>query len=372
MVFKMWPNANDTSTNIESFPIGFNLPTYPGWGNKTSVDDVFGFGEDYGRRHPVFPKLPMPYNTVFNNSGWFTDTIYVLANSSTTAYMMCAIRVAQTPVCSTTYKNIMGEQSLVTQCNDPMDELAYSRTVPNATDGVWIPDWAAVGTEWGEAISLGVGVSNGNASNARLLTQLVPTNYSLNPAMPSIAEALAVLAGCTLILSAQDAPYLHYWNHTPDVSTLDKPEYQSFRARLQTQEYASGGTQPWQNIFYLVLLIVFATNVMCLVYFSIRGGPVTDFTEPPSLFSLAINSPSSDGLEGSCGSGPQNEQLRARWHIKMNRERDHLYIENSGGVVRRRKEKKGTPPLSEYEMGEMGGKRQYEELARKHTSLLGD
>ena len=371
MVFNMWPGYNSSKGNIESFPAGFELPTYPNWGNQTSVDDIFGFGKEHGRRHPVFAKLPMQYNTVFNNSGWFTDTVYVLAASPASTYMMCSLRVAQTPVCSTEYTNTMAMQSLVTNCNNATDDLAYSRTVPNATDGVWIPDWASVGTEWGESISLGVGLSDGNASNARLLTQLIPTSYSLSSTKPSIAEALAVLAGCTLMLSAEDAPYIHYWNHTPDISTLDYPEYQSFRAMVSTQEYESGSTQPWQNIFYLVLIIVFATNLMCFFYFLIRGGPVTDFTEPPNLFSLVINSPSSDVLEGSCGSGPQKEQFRATWHIKMNSEREHLYIENSGGLVERKKGRR-PPDSGGYELADRGREKQYEKLARKRTSLLGD
>lgn len=53
-----------------------------------------------------------------------------------------------------------------------------------------------------------------NGSNSRALNQLVPkqpaegTSPSLDPMLPSIAEALAVMAGCTLLMSARDAPFV--------------------------------------------------------------------------------------------------------------------------------------------------------------------
>ena len=55
-----------------------------------------------------------------------------------------------------------------------------------------------------------------NASNARLLTQLIlakPTDGTpqLDPTLPSMAEALAVMAGCTLISSSEDTPFVEFW-----------------------------------------------------------------------------------------------------------------------------------------------------------------
>lgn len=53
-----------------------------------------------------------------------------------------------------------------------------------------------------------------NGSNSLALNQLVPkqpaagTSPSLDPMLPSIAEALAVMAGCTLFMSARDAPFV--------------------------------------------------------------------------------------------------------------------------------------------------------------------
>lgn len=365
MISNLWPgHISDEPYNIS------NIPTYPTWLNKTAVDDVFGFGEEYGRRHPVFPKLPLPYNTVFNHSGWFTDSIYVLASSAPSNYMLCSLRSSQTPGCSTEYNNSMAGGSMMSRCEGPANRLAYQNSVQNATDGVIDPNWAAVGTNWGQSLSLGDGISDGNSSNARLLTQLIPTTYSLNTSLPSIAEALAVLSGCTLILSALDAPLMHYWSYSPTPSTLDPPQYEKFVGTLSFQDYASGGAKPWQNIFYLVLVIVFGTNVFCLAYFIRRGGLVTDFIEPQNLFSLSLNSPNSDVLEGSCGSGPEGNQFRAKWQIKKNVERDHLYIESHGGLPTSKL--KRTPPPPEYEMQNSPATSQYERLAGKRTSLLGD
>jgi hypothetical protein len=364
MISSLWPG------HIPNEPYNTSdIPPWPSWLNKTSVDDVFGFGEEYGRRHPVFPKLPLPFNTVFNHSGSYTDSVYVLACSAPSNYTLCSLRSSQTPGCSTEYNNSMAGGSMRSRCEGTANRLAYHNTVQNATDGVFDANWASVGANWGDALSLGAGISDGNASNARLLTQLIPTTYSLNTSLPSIAEALAVLSGCTLILSALDAPLIHYWSYPPLPSTLDTPQYQKFVGALSFQDYASGGAKPWQNIFYLVLVIVFGTNVFCLAYFVKRGGLVTDFIEPQNLFSLSLNSPSSDVLEGSCGSGPEGEQFRAKWHIKKNLQRDHFYIENQGGLPTPRL-KRSPPP--EYEMENSPAASQYERLAGKHTSLLGD
>ena len=370
MVFQLWPFTNGSNANITGFPAGAAgpyIPGYPSWLNRTAVDDIFGWGEKYGQRHPIFPKLPLPYNTVFNHSGSFTDMVYLLTTSPTSTYMVCSMRVSQTPKCSTEYNNRMTGGSLTARCDDPVHHPPYGRYAPNATNGVLEQNWAAVASQWGLALSLGAGMTDGMASNARLLSQLIPTTYSLNPVLPSIAEALAVLAGCTLLQSTLDAPFIHHWNYSDTIPTLAVPQYQGFYATLKSQGYASGGTQPWQNIFYLVLFAVFVSNVFCLIYFCIRGGLVTDFIEPQNLFSLSLNSPSSDVLEGSCGSGPEGEQFRARWHIKKNSERDHLYIENHGGLPEKKPKKLRK---LDFEMDSSPVESQYERLASKHTSLL--
>ncbi|KAL8943584.1 MAG: hypothetical protein Q9211_000938 [Gyalolechia sp. 1 TL-2023] len=366
IVFSEWPAGNGSKTNLTNWPSAFDIPAYPDWLNSTSVDDLFGFGEKYGRRPPVFPKLPIPYNTVLNVTGWFTDSIYLLATSATGSYTMCSLRASLTTKCSTHYHASLSGGTMDTHCEDEKDELAYGKSYGNATDGVINKDWATVAAEWARALSLNAGISDGAASNARLLTQLIPTSQALDPSLPSIAEALSVLAGSTLLLSSTDSPFIHFWNYSTTVATLEEPQYQSFRATLRTKDFASGGTQQWQGIFYVVLFLTFATNVFCLVYFLLRHGLVTDFIEPQNLFSLSLNSPPSRALEGACGSGPEGEQLIMNWHIKMDQEREHFYIENGQGPPMKRKP---TRPL-DFEMDTSPIVNTYTKLSSRHSSLL--
>lgn len=370
MVFTEWPNSNHSDANLTNWPVDprFGIPDFPDWLNKTAVDDVFGFGEKYNRRHPVFPKLPIPYNTVLNTTGWFEDSVYLLATSPVSSYMMCSLRASQTPNCSTEYHASMAGGSLSAHCEDRNDGLAYRYSQPNATSGVVNADWSHIASEWGMALSLGDGITDGASSNERLLTQLMPASPALDPSLPSIAEALAVLAGCTLLLSALDSPFIHYWNYSATVPTLTDPQYQGFNATLRAQDYESGGTQRWQGIFYIVLILVFVTNVFCLVYFIFRGGLVTDFIEPQNLFSLSLNSPSSQALDGSCGGGPEGEQFKTNWFIKLDPTREHFYIENGGSVpIRKRKE---APRPLDYEMESSPISRMYSKLSSNRGSLL--
>ncbi|KAI4198262.1 MAG: hypothetical protein LQ346_002802 [Caloplaca aetnensis] len=366
IVFSEWPLGNGTAVNLTGWPENFPIPTYPEFINSTAVDDLFGFGKKYGRRAPVFPKLPVNYNTVLNTTGWFADSIYLLATSATGNYTMCSLRGTLTTKCSTRYSASMSGGSMTTHCEDPDDPLAYSKTYPNATEGVLQKDWITVAAEWARAISLDAGKADGASSNARLLTQLIPTEQRLNPSLPSITEALAVLAGCTLLTSSLDSPFIHFWNYSTTVSTLDEPQHQAFRATLRTKDFASGPNQPWQQMFYVVLFFTFATNSFCLIYFLVRHGLVTDFIEPQNLFSLSLNSPPSHALDGACGSGPENEQLLTSWHIKMDQQREHFYIENGQRPPTKRKV---TRPL-DFEMDTSPIVNTYTKLSSRHTSLL--
>lgn len=139
-----------------------------------------------------------------------------------------------------------------------------------------------------------------------------------------MAEALAVLAGCTLIQSIADSPFVAQdWNYT--LPTLEPGQYQYFNASVRTQKYISGGNQDYQKAFYLVLFVVFLMNLIMLTYFLVHKDWYTDFSEPMNLFSLAVNSPPSDKLAGSCGCGPSGEQYRVSW--KLNNNEGHFYYE---------------------------------------------
>lgn len=328
MVYNTWPNMTGKDFNVTMWPHGYDVPATPKFLNKTAVDDVFGFGEKYGRTHPVFPKYPLTLNTILNyTEAFFGDSLYLLATSQTSTYMLCSMRQSQTPNCSTEYWASSSGGSLSSRCEDENDQLSYHRSDSSATNGVLNGDWINVAIDWAQSISLGSGITDDNASNPRLLSQLIPTSAELNPSLPTIAEALAVLACSTLIMSTKDAPFIHYWNYSATVPTLKIPQYQGFNATVSFQDYASGGTQRWQNIFYIVLILVFATNVICFGYFLYYGGLVTDFIEPQNLFALSLNSPPSQRLEGSCGGGPEKEQLRTSYFIKLQQEHEHFYIQ---------------------------------------------
>jgi hypothetical protein len=66
-------------------------------------------------------------------------------------------------------------------------------------------------------------------------------------------------------------------------------------------------------------------NALMLVYFILQPGLVTDVSQPPQLFALAINSPPARVLAGSCGTGPEGKQYKNRWTI--NSEGEHLFMQ---------------------------------------------
>jgi len=106
---------------------------------------------------------------------------------------------------------------------------------------------------------------------------------------------------------------------------LDEYQTQYFNASLKAQQYASGGMPGASKAWVLILALVFAMNVFVLIYFIFHRGLVTDFCEPPNLFALAVNSPPSHVLAGSCGGGPEGKQYMVNWFV--NHEGNHLYME---------------------------------------------
>ena len=207
MVFAEWPPEyrNGTSVNVTSWPNDFNLTT-PSSLVTTVVDDLFGF--DDNETHPIFPNLAQPYDTVLNASGVYGhESIYLLASSANDTYTMCSMRVAQSPDCFTEYNASMSGGSLASHCGD--HPLVYSKSNPTAPNGLWEKDWKDVATEWGYGLSLNAGIIEGKSAISRLLTQFIPTTNALDLNLPSISEALAVLAGCTLVLSSQGSPFVH-------------------------------------------------------------------------------------------------------------------------------------------------------------------
>ena len=211
IVYETWPNA-ELPIDLNSWQNSIQAKTTT---NKTVVDDLFGW-YDNGGHSPVFAKYPLPFNTIMNHTyfPYGRDSIYLLGSSGLdngSTYVLCSIKVSLTPNCSTRYNATGSGGTMEAICEDPTDDLAYIKSLSNATTGVTNKDWPYIGSEWANSLSLHTGIVDANASNSRLLTQLILQGPELNKALPSPAEALAVMAGCTLLMSAQDSPFVEFW-----------------------------------------------------------------------------------------------------------------------------------------------------------------
>ncbi|KAF2629543.1 hypothetical protein BU25DRAFT_336748 [Macroventuria anomochaeta] len=354
LVYAKWPNAEPI--NATSWTKA-NLMAHATTTNATVVDDIFGWTKqdketmlDYP---PVFSRFPKPFNTVLNHTSfaWGRPAIYLMGQGGdgtagpnmTGIYSVCKIDVDITPYCSTQYVAGGSGGKMEALCGDPANNtvgnMAYINSLTNATLVRGVANWRDVGTDWSNSLSLGTGISDGEASNSRLLMQLqlVPTggmkadpnnlNVKLNPLLPSMSEAVAVLSGCTLLKSFIDAPFVPFWNYTVPEGTasLEVPQTQYFNATIVAQQYASGGVDNASKAWMVILFLVFLMNIFVLVYFIFHRGLVTDFSEPPNLFALAVNSPPSQALAGSCGGGPEGKQYMVNWFV--NHEGEHLYME---------------------------------------------
>ncbi|ROV98160.1 hypothetical protein VPNG_08597 [Cytospora leucostoma] len=331
IVYTAWPGAN--TTNNTSPP--YQATGWSGWEddvseafrgdewlNATAVDSIFRWGERYDRRPPVFQLYPADDNILSNSSVQGTgtnqaDAIYLLAKSRMTDdYTVCELRSWPAIQCSTQFDNSgMTGMSMSAQCaqsrdyypedagQDP-DEDAYVRYMEPGEIAA-NPDWKNMVDLWRLAINLDGGALNSNASVARLLTELALTSPHLGASLPSMAEALAVLATSTLVSGSLDTPFIHYWdyawaNASADGSLPWPGALAGFHARVRTQEYASWHSSGWQAVFYLVLASAFLINCLCLAYLC-RVGLVKDFLEPTNLFALATALPPGNNNDGGNG-----------------------------------------------------------------------
>lgn len=378
MVYSEWPRINDTYINFvnQSWPGAFNLSiAQPA---TTSVDSLFGFSEQ--EVYPIFPKLPIPNNTVFNHTMYYgTQAVYLLGTARDGAYTLCSMRMSLNSDCSTKYQSGGTGRSLQVNCDED-NPHAYRNSNPVPPNGTWTPDWVSVAAEWGTSLSLTSGITDANASNARLLTQLIPKSSTLERFKPSISEALAVLAGCTLLDSGIDAPFVPFWNYSKSVDgnivdLVPLPQYQIFNATVATTTYQSGPNESWQNVFYLVLALMFGANLGCLGYLAFSKERTTDFLEPQNLFCLSLLSPPDQALEGACGGGPAKEHYASRWSVKVDRSREHQWFESKKGNIQspsiRHKHHWSSPALpTGFETERNLGTTIYDKVSERKSSRL--
>jgi hypothetical protein len=402
LIYVKWPTSNGTF-NVSTWPAVDDMIRSPAYPNATAIDDLFKFGPDAGdarQRAPIFPKLPLPYNTLVNGTGspWPAHSVYLLAGSppklATNPYLFCSLKAMQYPGCTTQYRAAKAGGNLSVHCDDdPENTMPYRNSHPEApSGGQWDANWRDVASEWALSLSLGTGISDGNASNSRLLTQMIPKYDNkthaafLSPILPSIGEALGVLSGCNVMLSSLWSPFVHDGNYSITKSPLDQRRYQEFNASLAYRDYASGSNQAWQGLFYVVLVAVFLTNCFCLVYlvWTIRGeGQVTDYTEPQNLFALAVNSPPSRSLSGACGAGPEGDMLGKKWEVDMQKHagsgggHPHFYVKcpdddqmDAFKRLRQRKSRLSLRSMDDFEVAESPAVEQYTMLANRRKTLL--
>ena len=233
IIYTQWPEQRRMPFNASSlalWPSKYDFTRLNNYSITTVVDDIFQWGPKYGAHAhpPVFPRYPSQFNTILNHTFAYGRTsIYLLGlpvESQSKNYTLCQLKVSLTPNCSTQYTARGTGQSgqisgsggghLQARCEDPTDNLAYIKSVWNSTLSIGMQpdtDWPNIASEALGSMSLNAGISDGNASNARLLTQYFLTSPALNPALPSPAEALAVMGGCTLLMSALGAPFVMFW-----------------------------------------------------------------------------------------------------------------------------------------------------------------
>jgi hypothetical protein len=228
IVYDAW-NDNEV-VNITTWRLGA-LQDNATTTNKTAVDDIFGWSsENILTYPPVFAKYPKSFNTLMNHTSvpWGRPAIYLLGQGGpaddgknmTGTFSLCKIEVSISPECTTRYNARSGGGTMAALCEDKADDMEFAKHHPEAEWKTSVPNWRDIGFDWANALSLQTGIMDGDASNSRLLTQLMlnpsdpdPQNLKvdLSPVLPSMGEALAVMSGCTLLKSMMDAPFVMKW-----------------------------------------------------------------------------------------------------------------------------------------------------------------
>ncbi|KAI1303487.1 hypothetical protein F5Y03DRAFT_186901 [Xylaria venustula] len=348
LVYTEWPNARKEQTGYPGQWAGVgnwqsDIPSTNSstpWLNRTAVDDIFKWGGKYGRRQPVFQLYPIDYNMVTYHPPGYFDAFYLLAKpplNTQNNYTVCELRSWVTPKCSTAF-NLSGTSGghMKARCEDPSDKNAYEQAYPEAKNLAPIPskDWWNLMNEWQLAIDLNGGSTNSNASNALVLSSLVPGKPELNPLLPSMAEALAVLATSTLVTGSINSTFMPEWTHWVEGgtnNTIPNGLYETFRAEVQTQQYASSHTASWQAIFYPVLFLVFVLNVLCLLYLAF-GTTFTSFSAAKSSSSNNKKNPFSFPSPSSLPfpiSFKRNTRSRGKTHSPHGSDSENLVFATS-------------------------------------------
>lgn len=163
-VYSLWDEASDdwNPTSGAGWPDNYGYNDRNAFLNGTHFDDVFQWGADKGDHSypPVFPKLPIDYNTLLNDTtgvtSWGRRTIYILgkggpldaSGSPTTAnggnnYALCQLQAGLASSCSTHYNASSSGATMQALCEDETDVLQYSKHTNTSWTGSdsYNPDW---------------------------------------------------------------------------------------------------------------------------------------------------------------------------------------------------------------------------------------
>ncbi|KAF2762304.1 hypothetical protein EJ05DRAFT_421819, partial [Pseudovirgaria hyperparasitica] len=308
---------NWNAGSFETISGGLQAPS-----NETMMDDLFGWSGNVHSR-PIFPRFPVEYNTILNHSGLHgREQIYMLGRPPRVlfdreTYLFCSIKTSLTAKCATRYvADGVNRGSLRASCEEEDQEMQFDKKHPEdaAIQGGTnaSKDWIWMGSEWGNGVNLNDGLHAGNGSNMRVLTHLALKDFQLNTSMPSPSEALAVMASSTLLMGVRDSPF-DLASYNPE--NFKNGTYKPFDTLIQSQLYTSGVHSENAKAFYVVLLTVFTMNLLVCLYFILERGFITDYTEPPNMFAIAMNSPPSAELNGACGRGPIRKQYNSNWFV---------------------------------------------------------
>lgn len=165
------------------------------------------------------------------------------ASDTTGMFPLCRFETNISPLCSTLYSVAVSGSKVEALCGERADGAAYIDAVPdvpwNPTSvpktRVSIATWRDIGSDWARALNLDTGMrtGGGNDSLSRMLMLLLlqpedsnPASFEvkLNPALPSLAETLAIAASDTLLNSLQGAPFVEYW--------VSDPRYRYYRHEI--------------------------------------------------------------------------------------------------------------------------------------------
>jgi hypothetical protein len=314
----------------------FSNDAYP---KATTLDHIFGWGPVHAayNHRPTFPRLPKTYEVISNGTTgapYARSAIYALGKVNMTAteesgtaakpYFLCQMQISQTPYCFTNYQAVAQRTILQAICDEPQPHTQSSRmsySMEDATVGADASSrdllYAALSASL--ASSLGIGSSDDESPNARLLSELVRSKKSEpGSERPSLAEALAILSSGIVTQATRDAPFVPFFNYTAPGNTLPIGVTQFFNASVRSQQYASGGSNAFERLFNAVLVGVFVFNLAALVYFVVHKDWYTDISEPTILFSLAVNASPSQQFPAHGASSPKGKDYSVTWVVDQN------------------------------------------------------